>query len=413
MFLFLFLIFLPLINVNCEDDEGFEMEAYKVESIRQRLLREGTLDLSEIGSNSTDIQKEIDSANSTEIIDGRLYKKKVVFQRVNNYFDSLYVTNITIGTPPQLFRVIPDTGSANLWVVDKSCGTPKNKNAACHGKNKFDSKRSTTYKRKKGKFQITYGKGNANGFLGEDTVSFVGKKRSRLRLKKLTFGQATHISKDDANAPFDGILGLGFRTLADEHITPPFIAAVHRKLLKKPLFTVHYRNMPMSNGAVGGKYTYGAVNKDHCGPVVGYQKLSSISYWQFRMSQISVGKQKFTHGWPAIADTGTSLLLGPPLVTDAFAKEIGAVFVPKYGLYVLKCGTKVPPLNFKTGKLNLQIHQLDLITEAGPNICIFNMVPYESFGYGPTFVMGDPLYTSYCIIHDVGKKRLGFARPKR
>uniref|UniRef100_A0A0N5A144 Peptidase A1 domain-containing protein n=1 Tax=Parastrongyloides trichosuri TaxID=131310 RepID=A0A0N5A144_PARTI len=400
-------------NVNCGEDEGYEMETYRVESIRERLFREGKLNVLNSESNGTEVRHEMDSSGSTEIIDGKPYKKKVVFQHVNDYYDVLYVSNITIGTPPQLFRVIPDTGSANLWVVDKTCGTPKNKNAACHGKNKFDSKRSTTYKRKKGKFHIRYGIGYAKGFYGEDTVSFVGKKKSRLRLKKLTFAQATQISKDDANAPYDGILGLGFRPIAEENVTPPFIAAVHRKLLKKPVFTVHYRNLDNSNGATGGKFTYGAVNKDHCGPVIGYEKLSSVSYWQFKTTEMSIGKSKFTHGWSAIADTGTSLMLGPPLVTNAFAKEIGAVYVPQYGLYVIKCGTKVPPMYIKTKKLMLKLNGRHTITKFAGNICIFNMQPYESFGYGPTFILGDPLYTSHCIIHDVGQKRIGFARPKK
>lgn len=45
-----------------------------------------------------------------------------VSQNVNDYIDQEYVGNITIGTPEQTFRVILDTGSANLWVPDITCG---------------------------------------------------------------------------------------------------------------------------------------------------------------------------------------------------------------------------------------------------------------------------------------------------
>uniref|UniRef100_A0A0N4Z8I0 G_PROTEIN_RECEP_F1_2 domain-containing protein n=1 Tax=Parastrongyloides trichosuri TaxID=131310 RepID=A0A0N4Z8I0_PARTI len=71
---------------------------------------------------------------------------------------------------------------------------------------------------KKGKYHITYGLGYSKGCLRYGTATFVGKKKSRLRLRKLTFGLATQVSKD-TQGPFDGILGLYFRPLAVEHIT--------------------------------------------------------------------------------------------------------------------------------------------------------------------------------------------------
>lgn len=290
--------------------ETVEISLYGVESVKRKLIQSG-----EWGKYY--IRKQ--SILRKEPLDG----SEAVIQQVNDYDDSEYVANITIGTPGQLFSVvlgklkrnfqinILDTGSSNLWVVDKTCKNGASK-IACSKKRKFNSSRSSTYVANGSPFRITYGIGWARGFFGEDTVSFIGNGNN-LKVTKTTFGQAEAISEDNGKSPIDGILGLAFESIAFGKTTPAFIQATNDNLKLKPMFTVYFKKMGKVNGKLGGSFTYGGYNTKNCGPVTSYQKLSSATYWQFKMDSIGYKDMVFRNGWEAIMDTGTSVIGGKNL----------------------------------------------------------------------------------------------------
>ncbi|CEF70270.1 Aspartic peptidase family and Aspartic peptidase domain-containing protein [Strongyloides ratti] len=362
-----------------------------------------------------------------------------ISQSVNDYDDMEYLGNITIGTPGQLFMVVLDTGSSNLWIPDKTCGQGgstdcppycsnaalcpflcdpvccnKNKQAKsiCDGKHKFDSSKSITYVENGTKWQIKYGLGGADGFLGQDTVTFIGTN-AKLRIPKTVFGQAEHLSDDFKNDPSDGILGLAFPSISVDGVMPPIFVANRQGLLDKPVFTVYLKHDGAVVGQLGGVYTYGGIDTINCGPIIAYQQLTSATYWEFKMDSISLGSASFNNGWNVISDTGTSLLAAPKMIAEAIASAAGAVYNEEYQKGIINCATSLPDLNLVIGSKTYSIKGDKLIDDVGlgNGQCMFGMFGMD-IGMGLSFILGDPFIQSYCNIYDFGNQRIGFALPK-
>lgn len=89
---------------------------------------------------------------------------------LTNYMDAQYYGTIEIGTPPQEFTVIFDTGSSNTWVPSKKCHS-----LACYLHNRFDSSESETHESDSRDFVIRYGSGAVEGFISK-VNHFLGLK---------------------------------------------------------------------------------------------------------------------------------------------------------------------------------------------------------------------------------------------
>lgn len=83
-----------------------------------------------------------------------------------DFMNAQYFTTITLGTPPQEFKVILDTGSSNLWVPSVKCSS-----IACFLHAKYESSASSTYKENGTEFKIQYGSGSMEGFVSKDVLT--------------------------------------------------------------------------------------------------------------------------------------------------------------------------------------------------------------------------------------------------
>ncbi|KAL6743362.1 hypothetical protein Aduo_016407 [Ancylostoma duodenale] len=419
------LILALLALVSCTMAAVHEVHLTKIESQRTKMMRQGTW------------SRYIKMKNARRVAMERQMGSfaTVVPQSVNDYEDEEYIGNITIGTPEQQFQVILDTGSANLWIPDSTCGQVhencQDQNCkgggivcevmcsdqsccgggnvnACQGKNFFTSSKSSTYQKNGKHWSIQYGTGSAVGFLGEDTVRFGGIGTNQLVVPNTVFGQATSLAAFFADQPIDGILGLAFPTIAVDGVTPPFFNAVDQGLVDQPIFTVFLEHVGAQDNVYGGVYTYGGLDTKNCGPVLAYQPLSSATYYQFKLDSVASGSYSSNKGWQAISDTGTSLLAAPTSIASSIAQANGATYDADDEVYFIDCNTK-PSLDLTIGGNKYTINAANFVIPSGDGRCLLAIFGTNTFGFGPAWILGDPFIRQYCNVYDVGQQQIGFA----
>ncbi|ERN00700.1 cyprosin [Amborella trichopoda] len=239
---------------------------------------------------------------------------------LKNYMDAQYYGEIGVGSPPQTFTVIFDTGSSNLWVPSSKCYF----SVACYFHSKYKASKSSSYKENGKSCEIHYGTGSVSGYLSQDHVQ-VGD----LVVKDQVFIEATkEPSITFLVAKFDGILGLGFQSISVGNVVPVWYNMVKKGLVKEPIFSFWFNRNAQDEE--GGEIVFGGVDPNHFIGEHTYVPVTQKGYWQFDMGDFLIGGKSTgfcANGCAAIADTGTSLIAGPTPIITEINHKIGAAGV--------------------------------------------------------------------------------------
>jgi len=331
---------------------------------------------------------------------------------LTNYLDAQYFGEIQIGTPPQTFTVIFDTGSSNLWIPSATC--PQS-NIACQTHSKYDSSASTTSAESGVHFEIRYGTGSMEGFESIDDVAIAGVTSTQQ-----TFAEATEEPGITfVAAQFDGILGMAFPTISVNGITPVFNQMYEQGKLDKNEFAFYLNRDP--TGAEGGELYLGGVNPDRYTGDFTYHDVTKMGYWQIGMDAVNVVDGSTTTlkacdgGCQAIVDSGTSLITGPSADIEAINKAIGAIpFVQGEYLVVCRRIPEMPNVNFVLDGTVYTLTPEDYvlqITQNGVTQCISSFMALEiPPPAGPLWILGDAFMGNKYVSFDFDERLVGFAK---
>jgi cathepsin D len=333
-------------------------------------------------------------------------------ESLNDYEDAQYYGQVSIGTPGQCFEVVFDTGSSNLWVPGKSC-----KSMACVLHKKFQCAQSSTCKATQDKFFIQYGSGELNGTINYDKVCF-GCQEDSMCIDQQGFAEST-VEPGGAFAvgKFDGILGLGYDTIAVNNLTTPFSNLIKSGKCDQPLFAFWLSRDPES-GAKGGELTLCGSDSSHYEGDLFYVPVTREAYWQFKVDSLEIGGKTFATNIAAIADTGTSLLTGPAKDVAQVNKAIGARKIPIVGEYVVSCSklASLPTVTFKINGKDFPLTPQDYVIQMknqGVTMCLSGFMGLDvAPPAGPLWILGDVFIGPYYTVFDKGQNRVGFAKAK-
>ncbi|GAA5985374.1 hypothetical protein JCM11641_006380 [Rhodosporidiobolus odoratus] len=308
---------------------------------------------------------------------------------LSNYLNAQYFSEITIGTPPQTFKVVLDTGSANLWVPSTRCSS-----IACFLHSKYDAKSSSTYKANGTEFKIQYGSGSLEGVISNDVMTI-----GDLSIKGQDFAESTNEpGLAFAFGKFDGILGLAYDTISVQHVVPPFYNMLQQSLLDAPLFAFWLGKDPEQ-----GEATFGGVDKAHYTGDITYVPVRRKGYWEVELEKVKFGEEELElENTGAAIDTGTSLIALPTDLAELINRDIDTV----------ECSTvpTLPPLTFYFGGKPYKLEASDYILEVqGTCMSAFMGLDIPA-PMGPIWIIGDVFLRKFYTVYDLGKNAVGFAK---
>merc|ERR1719487_921040 len=332
----------------------------------------------------------------------RLRYKMTSVEAMQRIHKTAYWGSMSLGTPPQSFKVIFDTGSGNLIVPSSECTVP-----GCQPHHKYDHHSSTTAmtiqnEKGEGNAEISFGTGNIAGDFYRDKLC-IGDS---LCIDSSFIAADKESTEPFQEIPFDGIMGLGFKDLSmgqGFNIVDDLYA---KGQLPGGQITFYLTDDGDS------EVTFGGYKSEYMASDIVWAPVKKESYWQVSIDDITFDntpKGLCPDGCEVAVDTGTSMLAGPSDLVDKLSNMLGAKE---------DCSNynSLPKLGFQIGDRVLNLKPDDYMDSSGSECSLSFMSLDVPPPKGPLFIFGDPFLRRFVTIFDRSGggsgSRVGFAVAK-
>nr|NP_001076067.1 pregnancy-associated glycoprotein 11 precursor [Ovis aries]ABD51773.1 pregnancy-associated glycoprotein 11 [Ovis aries] len=316
---------------------------------------------------------------------------------LRNIKDVVYMGSITIGTPPQEFQVIFDTGSSDLWVPSDICAIPP-----CSRHGRFRHLQSSTFRITNKTFSVAYESGSMKGVVVHDTVRI-----GDLVSTDQPFGLSV-TEYGFEGIPFDGVLGLNYPKLSFSGAIPIFDNLKNQGAISEPVFAFYLSKDKWEGSVV----MFGGVDHRYYKGELNWVPLIQAGDWSVHMDRISMKRKVIacSGGCEAVVDTGTSLIEGPRRLVNNIQKLIGAM--PQGFEDYVSCFAvnTLPSIIFTINGINYPVPARDYILKDSRGHCYTAFKENRVSPSRETWILGDVFLRRYFSVFDRGNDRIGLAR---
>lgn len=327
--------------------------------------------------------------------------------------ETLYFMNVTMGTPAQSLRLHIDTGSSDLWVNVADSQLCEAQGDSCAASGTYAPNSSTTYEYLNSEFNITYvdGSGSTGDYVS-DVVRFGG-----ITLDNQQFGIGYTSTSQE------GIIGIGYpinevAVAYNDGNTYPNVPLhmMQDSLINSNAFSLWLNDLDASTGSI----LFGGVNTDkYTGtletlPIIKEEGV----YAEFIIALTAVGANGTAGSiannlaFPALLDSGSSLMYLPDDITTDIYNSVGAQYDSSQGAAFVDCSLAKSDatidLTFSSPTIRIGMDELVIVAgeERGTDICILGISPAGD----STPVLGDTFIRSAYIVYDMTSNEISLAQ---